>query len=219
MAYLNDVCWHFEVEGVGVSFGEEGGEVFAGFGGDGGVAVEVGVVDHGGEGDAVGVEGVEGEEGVGDAAESTACGQHHGEVVVAHVVDGEVALGEGHHQSAGSFDEEGVVLGGELFSSLLDEGDVERTLIDHGGEVRGGGVGVYHRGGGVVEVGGGHLDTHDAAMHLDILAVADIAGLHKLLSDHRAAGEGEFAGQPTGDPTLTHISADAGDEEYIGKIF
>ncbi len=54
--------------------------------------------------------------------------------------------------------------------------------------------------------------THDAAVQVDVFAMADIAGLDELLGDDPVAFAGKFLGQPGCTITLSGIRIDAAHE-------
>ena len=97
--------------------------------------------------------------------------------------------------------------------------EVEWAAVDLGGEVGGGRVGVYLRGGDVEEILSGQLNPHDTAMDDDILRHVMIAGLHEFLGYDRPAGGLREAGQPAGGLGFTDVRADAGDENGIREIY
>ena len=94
---------------------EPGLEVALGVGLDSGVGYRgVEVVEEVAHEDAAALDGFETEQGVVDAAELAAGDEDEGIALRLEVVDGEIILGEGDHQSASAFDEDDIVTTGEL---------------------------------------------------------------------------------------------------------
>ena len=94
---------------------EPGLEVALGVGLDGGVGYRgIKIVEEVAHGDVAALDGFEAEQGVVDAAELAAGDEDEGIALRLEVVDGEIILGEGDHQSASAFDEDDIVTTGEL---------------------------------------------------------------------------------------------------------
>ena len=94
---------------------EPGLEVALGVALDGGVGYRgVEVVEEVAHGDMAALDGFEAEQGVVDAAELAAGDEDEGIALIFEVVDGEIILGEGYHQSASAFDEDDIVTTGKL---------------------------------------------------------------------------------------------------------
>ena len=108
---------------------------------DDGVGVGGVVVDDGGEGDVPCACGLEGEDGVVDAAELSGGDEDEWPALLCGVVGGEGEFGvERDGQSAGALDEDEFVSAGEFVGAAGDEGEVESSVLGSSGEAGGGGA-------------------------------------------------------------------------------
>lgn len=173
-----------------------------GFGEIGGIGGGVNE-DETGDGEVALLEGVDGEKGVVDGAESGAGGDEDGELEGVHEVEHGVLAVEGDEDTSGAFDEEGGGVGAEGLVGVGELFEGEGALFDFGGEV--GGAGGLIAGGchevakvgvgvdaaeveGVVEIGDGLLAAGLGGFHGEGGVSAVVEG------GEQAGGEGCFAG-------------------------
>lgn len=180
---------------------------------DGGVGQSgIEVVEHGVEPDTAAGHGFQAEEGVVHAAQLARGDEDERIASFGDVVDGEVLVLQGDHQAAGTFDQHRVVAAGQFLRSLPDAFEVYFAAVDACGQVGRGGVGEDFGHGEAFAVFGQVAGAHEAAVQVDILAVAHVACLDEFLGDDASAFFDELRRIPGGTVGLSGIGVDAADE-------
>ena len=114
-----------------------------------------------------------------------------------NVVDGEEFVGQRHHKSAGSLYEYGVEHLQQPPGGCVN--DVERYVaaVKSGRELWRAGMGIYQRGGSVVEVGRQQTCFHYRPVQQNVLRHVGVACLHKFLCYGPDALPCQFVGKPS----------------------
>ena len=199
---------------AGVDFEEDSGVAGENLGvgalGDVGVGCEV-VENDAGAGEASGVDGFEGEEGVVEATEAVRNDNDDGQCQA----DGEVGegfvVGDRNQPTAGTFDEQRGVFSGKAAKPILEWVEREAAVFElRGDEWRGGGL--EPDGVGFVE---GENVIRGGAEDFDIGAFPAAEGLE---SEGAESGLAEGAGEERGDEGFSNASVGAGEEEVHAVI-
>ena len=169
------------------------------------------VVEHGMEGNVSLLDGLKAQEGVADAAQLARSDEDEGTAARGDVVDGQQFFCQGNHQSAGTLHQDDFIPPGELVRGAANLLQVDGALVDAGGQVGRTGVGVDFGCGQAFLVFGQGFDAHQAAVQVDVLGVAHIAGLYEFLGDEVQAGPFQLLGEPACTVAFSGVSVDAAD--------
>ena len=184
----------------------------AGVGGDDFVAVEVGVIEHAVDCDAAALEGLEGQDGMVDRAKHTIGDDSDRQIARGNIVDGEEIVGDRHHQSAGAFDKDDIIARRECGGAAVNGREVNLAAVYARGELCRSRIAENDGRRGHVEVFGKRRDAEKAAVGVDVLGVADIAGLNEFLGCDSQAAVEILTGEPGSAVGLAGVGVDAGDK-------
>ena len=153
--------------------------------------------------------GLEGEDGVVDAAELSGGDEDEWPALLCGVVGGEGEFGvERDGQSAGALDEDEFVSAGEFVGAAGDEGEVESSVLESSGEVGGGGEAEDLWCGESLFVLG-EASSHHVAVCVEVFGEAVVAGLDHLHGDDVASVAEELCGDGAGGDGLADAGVDA----------
>ena len=176
------------------------------------------VVEHRIEGDSPALDGLETQQGMVDAAQLARSDKDERITLLRYVVDGEKVLGKGDHQTAGSFHQYPVVAASQFEGGTFNLVEINGAPVDACGQVGRAGIGIDFGHGQTFPVFGQVSRAHDAAVEVDVLAMADVARLDELLGDDPVAFVGKFLGQPGCTIAFPGICIDATDKINVVRI-
>ena len=118
-------------------------------------------------------------------------------MTVGHIIDGEIIIGNGHHQAACTLNQKYITLAFKCFRTAVNYVEINVAMVEPCCKLRRTGMGEYQRSRSVVEVLGKIACAHNATVHLYVLRHIIVASLNKFLGQYLFALIHQPAGKPT----------------------